>query len=740
MRFRTHALAAAVCAVLSMPAQAQTQTAADGEQAEELDAIVVTSTKREALMREVPVSISVVDGEDIESAGLDSAADIAQMVPNFVMVPLFGSSSYNPVVRGLSTTIGEPNVGFFIDGVYLPSRGSLDFMLGDNIQRVEVARGPQYALYGRNTFGGAVNFVTKLPGDAREGQVRVGAGSDGVRELSASLAGPLAADRLFYRVGAQARDSDGYYRNELTGDPLDDNRRRSAYLTLNAYPGEHWDAQLNLIWERLRDGDVAQRFVSNNGGFLARFNDRQQFFGNVPALTRGYAVTPGHFDRDNLIGAFSLHYDFDAAKLTSITAYNRFETDQLYDSDYTARQIAQAGTRGLQKQWSQEFNLGSRGERRFDWLVGAYAYDFEDRHDDQSRFIGAAAPLGGVLSDNRERTRSQALFGQATWHVSDKFDLGLAMRYTSETKTADVVQTNLPSATNPAGSVQQVRLRRRFEPFTPGLYLTYRRSEVATFYTSAVHAVKVGGFNTLITNGAIAPDERSYDAESSMNYEIGGKFALPGGRSYFDVAAYAIEWDDQIVRSIGRLGATLNVNAGKTSARGLETSFVLHPTPEWTLRGGGGYNRAVYDKYIFPLIGVIGGNPDLSGNRLQYGPAYTANFSAMREHRMDNGWTLFARGDAFYRSSMVAVQTATARIPGSRRFNLHAGFRNDNLEFMLWIENLLGDDPAAAAVFVSNPATLFEFATGQRPGRQLFQPLVSAPVPRSYGLEVRYKF
>ena len=234
MRVQARILAVAICVALNMPAFAQqTNAAPEGAAPEaqpaELDTIVVTSTKREELMRDVPVAISVVSAEDIETAGLDSAADIAPMVPGFVMVPLFGSSGYNPVIRGLSTTIGEPNVGFFIDGVYMPSRAGLDFMLGDNIQRVEVARGPQYALYGRNTFAGAVNFVTHPPGNDRKGSARVGVGSDGGRKAEATISGPIIDNRFYYRAGVSARDSDGQYENELTGGRLDWSRRRSGF-------------------------------------------------------------------------------------------------------------------------------------------------------------------------------------------------------------------------------------------------------------------------------------------------------------------------------------------------------------------------------------------------------------------------------------------------------------------------------------------------------------------------------
>lgn len=744
MRLRLHALPLAIGAVLALPvmardaAPATAPSHADG-QASELDTVVVTSTKREERMQDVPAAISVIGAKDIDTAGLATAADIAPLVPGFVMVPLFGSSGYNPVIRGLSTTIGEPNVGFFVDGVYMPSRAGLDFMLDDDIQRIEVARGPQYALYGRNTFAGAINVVTRPPGNDFGGSVRIGAGSGGLREGRAGIAGPLVADRVYYRVGVLARDSDGHYVNDKTGGALDASRRRGASLTLDTYPGERFDMRLHLLYDGLRDGDVAQRFLSNNGGFVARYNDLQQFFGDLPTLDDGYAVTPGHFDRDNTLGALTLHYNADAGKFTAITAYNRLHVDQLYDADYTPVDIAEAGTRGTQTQWSQEFTFATSGERRVDWLAGAYVYDFEDDHDDVSRYVGSAAPLGGVLAANVEKTRSRALFGQATWHMTDHWSLGLAMRYTIETKSIDVVQTNLPSATAPAGSVLTTHLSQRFEPFTPGLYLTWKPTDRSTWYASAVKAIKVGGFNSLITNGAIAPSERRYDAERSMNYEVGGKFSLLDGRLLLETDAYAIRWDDQIVRSIGQLGAVLNVNAGRTSSRGVETSFEFRPTTAWTLRGGASWNRSVYDDYLFPLIGAIGGDPDLSGKPLQYSPKWTANLGAMRTFAFGD-WTGYVRGDAQYRDRMAAVQTATATVPASTRVNLHVGLRRGPVELSAWVDNVFDDDAASAALFLTDPATVFEFATHQRPGRQLFQPLVSAPVPRTFGVGLRYSF
>ncbi len=483
--------------------KAPTQT--DTGRPTNLGAITVTATKRVELMQDVPIAISVVTAQDIESAGLTSAADLPMLVPGLTMIPVTGPAASNVVIRGLSTTIGEPNVSFFIDGVYIPSRTALNFMLADNIARVEVAKGPQYALFGRNSFAGAINFITKAPSNKQEGSISVGLGNDDRHDVQAVASGPFSDGSVYhYRVGVARNDFGGFYRNELTGEKLDKTSARGAFLTLDGAPTDRFNGQFNLIYDGMRRRDFAQQFVSNNGGFVRRFNDNQQYFGDVPSLTKGFAVTPGHFDRDSILASLTMNYDMDWATLTSVTSYNHLKLDYNYDSDYSAAQIAMAGTHGPETSISQDFRLVSPGNDHFDWLLGAYYYHLSNDHVDDNDYVGSAAPLGTLSSDNRERTRSAALYGTATCHVTSRWDLGLAMRYTRETKSADATTVSVPGSTVLFGA------SRTFTPFTPGLYLTYKPSGKATFYASAVKAIKVGGFNTFTANGAIAPVDAVY--------------------------------------------------------------------------------------------------------------------------------------------------------------------------------------------------------------------------------------
>ncbi|MEP7186597.1 MAG: TonB-dependent receptor [Rhodanobacter sp.] len=718
-------------------APAQTDT----EQPTNLAAITVTSTKRVELMQDVPIAISVVTAQDIESAGLTSAADLPMLVPGITMIPVAGPAASNVVIRGLSTTIGEPNVSFFVDGVYIPSRSALDFMLADNIARVEVAKGPQYALFGRNSFAGAVNFITKTPSNKQEGSIGVGVGNYGRRNAQAVASGPFSDGSTYhYRVGAARKDFGGFYRNELSGKKLDKTSSRSAFLTLDGAPTDRLNGQFNVIYDGMRRRDFAQQFVSNNGGFSPRFNDKQQYYGDLPSLTSGFAVTPGHFDRDSVLSSLTVNYSMDWATLTSVTSYNHLKLDYEYDADYTAAPIAMAGTRGPQNSLSQDLRLVSPEDEHFDWLLGLYYYHLSDDHVDQSQYLGPAAPLGGLSSDNRERTRSAALYGTATWHMTSKWDLGLAMRYTRETKAVDTATTSLPGAGNPVGSTTLFGASRTFTPFTPGLYLTYKPSRNSTFYASAVKAIKVGGFNTFTANGAIAPDERSYNAERSTNYELGAKFGLLDGRMLLDMDVYRINWRDQIVRTVGSMGALLNTNAGRTTSKGVEANLQYDASRSWSFKLGGTYNDAKYDEYVFPIIAIVGGNPNLAGVRLQYAPRYTANASVINTQRLGNGWTWTTRLDSHYRSSMAAIQTGTATIPSAALFNLNTSFDTGQLRVSLWVDNLFNNKDAPGAVFTGDPGTTFQFASRQRPGLQLFQGLVNAPDLRTYGVDVRYRF
>lgn len=707
-----------------------------------LATITVTATKRAQLMQDVPVSIDVVTAQDIETAGLTTARDLRMLVPalNFVTLPAQGTS--NVVVRGLSETIGEPNVSFFIDGVYIPSRDALDFMLDGNIARVEVAKGPQYALYGQNSFAGAVNFVTKVPSSEPEGSIMVGMGNHDRRKFRAVASGPFSeGSNYHYRVGANEDDFGGFYRNEMTGHKLDKQRRTGAFLTLTGSPTSRINGRFNLIYNRTWQRGLAQQFVENNGDFFPPFNNNQMYFGKLPSLTDGFAVTPGHNRMHSILSSFSLNYDMDWATLTSVTSYNHRKYNNFYDSDYSAAPVQMTYSRGSETSIAEDLRLVSQTDGSIDWLVGLYYYHLKGHPIDETVWVGPAAPIfGGLTSDNHKRTRSVAVYASVTWHITPHWDLGVVMRKTRETKSIDTLTTAMPAATNPTGSVTPFQASSKFTPFTPGVNLAWKPSRTTLFYASAVKAIKVGGFNTFTTNGAIAPDERAYKPEKSTTYEVGAKFSPLDGRMILDLDVYKIQWRDQIVRTVGSMGALLNINAGQTKSQGAEASLQYDPDRVWSFRLGAAYNDAKYVQYVFPIVGLVGLNPDLSGVQLQYSPHLTANLSILNRIPLSNGWTWTTRVDGRYRDRMVAVQTGDAYTPSKTIFNLRTSLDIGHSQISFWVKNIFNDKGAPSSLFATSPRTTFDFATGRRPGNALFQALVLAPRLRTFGIDYRYRF
>lgn len=703
-----------------------------------LDGIEVTSRKRTEALREVPASVALVEGEQLTRDSIRSASDIARLVPGLQMVPQLGNGSFSPVIRGLSTSFGEPNVGFFIDSVYVGSRSALDFLLGDGIERVEIARGPQSALYGRNSFAGALNFVTRDPADHAGQSIRLGIGSDARKSVQWHSAGAIGGDNsINYRLVANGQETDGHWTNELTGHALDARKDQGLLFSLALRPDSPLNARWMLKLDRSRADDFAQQFVENNASFFPPLNDFQQYLGDLQAPTRGFAVTPGFFKRDTQLLALTLDYAWDVTTLTSITAFNHLDVGQAYDADYSAAPLAWSRLDLDEREFSQELRLSADAGNGLDWMLGVSGYRASNMRQDGTDFIGPATLLGGQRGWNDENANGFAIFGQLYWRFAPAWNLTLSGRLAHDHKALRAT-TDVRSA---QGSVSLPFADEvDFFGFTPGVYLSYAATQNLTLYASAARASKLGGFNVFALNGVIADDERNFDAEQSTNLEFGAKWSLLDSRALAQLSVFDIDWKDQIVRAIGTQGALINVNAGASRSQGLEAA--------WQINSGRGsdaslslsYVDAAFDDYQLLILQQIGLSPDLSGTTLQYSPRWSAQISLGHEFSVTANAQAYARLNGLYRDRMSAAPDGTAYLSSAAFVDLDLGLRRGAWEFNLWAQNLLKDKAAMSAVLMTNPSTQFGFVAGQRPGYQVFQGLVMAPVPRSYGMGVRYRF
>lgn len=704
-----------------------------------IEEITVTARKREENLQDIPVSVTAFSAADIEAAGMRDVTDVAALTPGFNVAPLFSGDAATPVIRGLSTTIGEPNVGFFVDGVYVGSRQTMSNLLGNFLERIEVAKGPQSALYGRNTFGGAVNYVTRKPSGEFEGDVEGSYGSDGKGVVRASLGGPFGDSSFSYRVAALWDTFDGYYTNELNGENLDDRETKSALGALS-WNNENVTVDFNIFYSKVDDGDAALRFEENNDQFWSFAGlpaDYQMFTGEVPAHKDGFAVTPGGVDRKQTFTSLKVEADLDTMTFTSITGYNHFNHDRATDDDYSANDYHFTTSDTKVSEFSQELRLTSNGGGNVRWMAGLYYYDLNDDGDITSAYTGFLLPIfGGLHSLIFQDTRSYAAFGSVDWDFNDSMTLGFSARWGNEKKSVVAIDTPLPAG---AGGVYENE--DDWNAFLPRITYDWRFSDNQMAYASWALSKKAGGFNVVTTTGNVLPEERTYGPEKSNNWEIGLKSTWADGRVLTTLAGYYIVWEDQIVRAIGGAGALLNTNAGKTTSKGVEFELMAQLSENWDLRAGLSYNDSKYDDYFFAILAAIGMDPVLDGNTLQYAPDWTGNISLGHTRPMSNGWEWFNRLDASYMDKQTIVQTASAYVGSASRVNFRTGFSHENWMVTLWVYNLFEPNTASTGVFTGNPSRLPDlFIFGTRQGFPAFSPLVTSPDRRSYGITVKYSW
>ena len=751
-------LVALGCPNLAWAQQAGDQPAA--ESSSESGEILVTARKREETLQSVPIAITAFTEATIEAAGIDSVEEIAQLTPGFTFTPLFGGGAATPVIRGQSTTIGEPNVGFFLDGVYQSTRSLMDAVLGDDIARVEIVKGPQSALYGRNTFGGAVNIISRPPGNDMSLRATAEIGEYGSFGLKASANFPLIDDKLFARFGVNYRKSDGYFTNNLNGQNLD--TRRSAILsgTIEARPSDALTIRLRVAHDNTDDGDDAIVFADNNARPFnltgAPFPAANQIFiGELKSPTT-FAVTPGHNDRDLTASSLAIDLDLGGVTLTSITGYNDLHIDAAVDLDYSAVRARYTKTINDTSEVSQELRLTSNGDSRFSWLAGAYYFKLRSKTHLEDFWDADALPfasnlalpgglrrqlLGGLINDLTETTENYAVFGQIGYKITDQIRLTAEGRWNTETKTVNSTDASQLTRLVTGTYVNS----RKFQKFLPRVTLDFQATDDLLIYASAAQAQKAGGFNVVTVSGGILPSERTYDPETAWSYELGAKTSWMNGRLTLDVAGYYIDWSDQIVRALGATFATLNVNAGQTTVKGVEIEMRARPVQGLDLSAGVAYTDSAYDRYTFGTLALIGMNPVLDGKRLQYVSKWQANASAQYVMPLSDSVNWFSRVDISHQSDQSAVQTTDATLGAATNVNARTGVDFGKVSLRLFVNNLTKEDASPAAAFTPSAAQHLAWvrgALGQGPlvGLAAFGGAVSARAPRTWGATVGFKF
>lgn len=546
--------------------QAFAQTDADANMTEDravLTEIVVTARKSEENLQTVPLSISAFTARDIESAGINSITDLAAMTPGFSFRKGFGRQFDRPVIRGMSNIQGDPTASFFIDGIYVS--GPISGYSLDNLERVEVIRGPQSALFGRRTFSGAINYITKKPTDDFEFDVSQTLGNYDLTDTSLNASGPIVVEKLRFQLSGRYYDRDGQYYNTVSGrNDLGGERSKSINGGLFWTPAEWFDAALRLNYAVDSDEHVAIARLGSPGlpytaaqirncfEPLAGTRRRGYYCGEVPVPEfaaintvqfREAGQKPG-LQRNLFRSSLQLNAHLADYTFTSTTAWNESSTYAGTDQDFSSARgnggAYETITFNDQTDWSQEFRVASPRDRRFRWMAGISLY--EEQPGDfawKGRLVAGAAgqpdrPANVTRQRVDSKTTNEAAFALLEFAITDQVRLTAEGRYAEDEIAAGgvskvvkasptgflpssfsagctVISTATPAAPNAASltCVNAYRNSKTFRSFLPRFTATWLLNDDMTLYAQVAKGNKPGGFNAAANDARATPAERA---------------------------------------------------------------------------------------------------------------------------------------------------------------------------------------------------------------------------------------
>lgn len=555
MKFAQHLLAGAAYA-LCLPAITYASVVSDTETGAEQDrdVIMVTARRREEALRDIPVAVGVIDAETILRQQIYSVREIAAYTPG-VNINSDSVSRAFVSIRGVGTTLidtVQPGVGIFIDGIYQPNTSYLNSPLVD-VERVEVLRGPQGTLFGNNTLGGAINVITRQPGD--EFSVRanaVYADPDDFRSISGSISGPIVEGVLRGRIGAAHHSRDGFQVNALAGGNMNPLTQNTVNGTLVLEPSPWARFTLNASRDEVEGGNTPYLRVSGPTDHTFEGQTNQNNITNIK------------YTGINLSGDFDL--DQINTTLTVVGAFDRRELSASGDGDFSPVDFLR--TRG-------ENTLETRtGEVRFDTLwsdrVSTLVGVFASRSTVDSSTFTTLVPLALTIPGGSSSVSEfRAIFGTVFIAVSDDVDVSLGIRY-------DEQDLNSTTAGGPAYSASE---------WQPRLTITRRWSEQFMTYASLARGVRGGG-----QNGPGAPN-LIYEGDSVWTYELGARFASADRRFTLDTAIFYNDYDNFIGQNslapstAGAGFVAINLNTGDVRSYGIEAEANWQVSDQFRLSG-----------------------------------------------------------------------------------------------------------------------------------------------------------
>lgn len=711
------------------------------EQIQRIEEVIVTAQKREESLQETPISVSAFSQDTLDNKGITDISSLAAQIPSLTVQSNAGVVLIN--MRGAGNEINslgaDNGVGFHIDGVYIGNAvGSLVDMW--DVERVEVLRGPQSTLFGRNTTGGSINIISARPSDEVEAFGDLIYGNYNHLRFRGAVNAPIN-DRVAVRIAGTREVHDGY--TEALQPGIDDiNDRDSWFLRgqLSAELGEDLNLLVSLVGSESDDASVAPErigatyqssgippFAGPVFGLPPGTNPFDALAAPKPADPRKTNTTFQHSSNNETFGVTAtLEWNFDDLTLKSISSY--YDLGRSTASDFDGSELDFMTVQGVDasEQISQELQLMSNDWDRWEWIIGAYYFsqDAERVTTVTPSFFDA---FGGFSTGGKMKTDSLAIFGQATHELTDNLSITGGARFTWDDKSGSelfFVQAPLaPFGQNITGGSPDGSWS---EP-TGKLSLDWMLDNGNLLYASLSHGYRSGAIN--IT----APLAEPVDPEFVDAFEVGSKNHFFDDRLQFNLAMHYTQYDDQQFTRFLPGGSQVIEAAGKSTAIGIETDFVALPSDNVRIDGSVGWILAEFDKFETSygrVFGPIHGQSpaaqvDLEGNQLPRTPEWSVALGAQLTRPLTFGELIFRvdfsyRSEIFYDTFNTEVGTEDEFTRVDARVIFNGGDQHWNGE--IFVKNIEGKDVTNNRIVNADVPIGFY-----------------AP-PRVYGIRVGYRF
>ncbi len=677
--------------------------------------IVVTAQRREQSLKDVPIAVSAFSSEQIDNYQIEGLGDYAALTPNLGFTDGGSPIQKEISIRGVSNIGGTvAPVAIYVDEFNTTAAdfgSAFDVNLLD-IERIEVLRGPQGTLFGRNVSGGAISITTKKPSDVLEGNVEAEYGSFDHYRVKGAINIPIA-DGLAFRTTAFYEQNDGFLENRGPSGQSNDIETWGVRGAIRFEPSDDLVIDATATYIEFEQGLNSQvptgqlsDFISANGFPVDPFGAYADigFFPDNRNVVSTNDETRSF--RDTLILTGRIEKDFGPVTGILNVGYMELDSDFSLDADFTPNSFfifpndSNNGTT-----YSVEPRLQSNAGGDFDWTIGAiYAKDEVDgaagnilQEDLIVGLFGFPPEFAPVVVEDTESgtiVETLSVFGDVTWRPASRLSLSAGLRYSSEEVTEIFVENPVfdifVGAPDPGSSA---RGSRTFNTVSARISGVYELTDDVNLYATISRGVRPGGFNVEALSTPGLPD--SYGSETVMNYEAGLKGTLFDGSLRFSLAGYYLDWSDLQNDSVFFVPGTVNgfvvtTSAGGARSFGLEAEFNASVVDNLTIDGGFGVQDAQFDD--FQTIDGIGNPVDASGNDLPLSSDFTGNIAAQYNLPVSDDLELFLRGEFAYRSSYFesALNRSTFgdKVPGYETVNLRAGFEYQDIKITAYGENL----------------------------------------------------